>query len=151
MEGSGARPTTSIALSADSRTFYYCTNANDIERRHIWAVPVRGGTPVQITTGEVETYPAPLASGRYLATLSAGWHLPQSVGIWKLSEAPSSQTIIFPKTRPPVRVWLGEYPRRRTRLLDDSAMQRLPDGRWQVEWQTERPRLHERYALKWEW
>ncbi len=59
--------------------------------------------------------------------------------------------LIFPKTRPPVRVWLGEYLRRRTRLLDDSAMQRLPDGRWQVEWKVERPRLHERYALKWEW
>jgi len=59
--------------------------------------------------------------------------------------------LIFPKTRPPVRVWLGEYLRRRMRLLDDSAMQRLPDGRWQVEWQIERPRLHERYALKWEW
>ena len=36
---------TSIALSADGKTFYYCTNANDIERRHIWAVPVGGGTP----------------------------------------------------------------------------------------------------------
>jgi len=59
--------------------------------------------------------------------------------------------LIFPKARPPVRVWLGEYLRRRTRLLDDSLMQRLPDGRWQVEWQMERPRLHERYALKWEW
>lgn len=59
--------------------------------------------------------------------------------------------LIFPKTRPPVRVWLGEYLRRRTSLVDDSAMQRLPDGRWQVEWQTMNPRLHERYALKWEW
>ena len=41
---------TSIALSGDGKTFYYCTNAKDIERRHIWAVPVGGGTPVQITT-----------------------------------------------------------------------------------------------------
>src|SRR6202041_3270507 len=31
---------TSIAVSADSKTFYYCTNAKDIERRHTWAVPV---------------------------------------------------------------------------------------------------------------
>jgi len=59
--------------------------------------------------------------------------------------------LIFPKARPPVRLWLSEYLRRRTRLLDDSARQRLPDGRWQVEWQTKNPRLHERYALKWEW
>ena len=34
---------TSIALSPDGKTFYYCTNANDIDRRHIWAVPVAGG------------------------------------------------------------------------------------------------------------
>ncbi len=54
---------TSIAVSADGKTFFYCTNAKDIERRHIWAVPVDGGTPVQITTGDgVETSPAPLAS-----------------------------------------------------------------------------------------
>ena len=67
-------------------------NAKDIERRHIWAVPVSGGTPVQITTGEgVETYPQPLASGKYVATLSASWNMPQSLGVWKLGpEGPAS-------------------------------------------------------------
>ncbi len=56
---------TSVALSADGKTFYYCTNAKDIERRHIWAVPVTGGTPVQITTGEgVETYPGAARLGQ---------------------------------------------------------------------------------------
>jgi len=59
--------------------------------------------------------------------------------------------LIFPKARPPLRIWLGEYLRRRTRLVDDSAIQRLSNGTWQVEWQTKNPRLHERYALKWEW
>ena len=77
---------TSIAVSADGKTFYYCTNAKDIERRHIWSVPAAGGTPAQITTGEgVETSPAPLASGKYLATLSASWNMPQSLGVWKLA------------------------------------------------------------------
>jgi len=97
---------TSVALSADGKTFYYCTNAKDIERRHIWAVPAAGGTPVQITTGEgVETYPAPLASGKYLATLSADWKMPQSLGMWKIgAEGPAgpaqAQKIIFPAQRP---------------------------------------------------
>jgi dipeptidyl aminopeptidase/acylaminoacyl peptidase len=97
---------TSIALSADGKTFYYCTNAKDIERRHIWAVPAGGGTPAQLTTGEgVELYPAPLASGKYLATLSASWNLPQSVGVWKLATdasagAPAAQKIVFPTSRP---------------------------------------------------
>ena len=79
---------TSVAVSADGKTLYYCTNAKDIERRHIWAVPVAGGTPVQITTGEgVETSPQPLASGKYLATLSADWKTPQSLGIWPAAAA----------------------------------------------------------------
>ncbi|HVO97066.1 MAG TPA: prolyl oligopeptidase family serine peptidase [Bryobacteraceae bacterium] len=91
---------TSIALSADGKTFYYCTNAKDIERRHIWAVPVTGGTPARITTGEaVETYPTPLASGKYLATLSADWNMPQSVGVWKLGTT-ATQKIVFPTSMP---------------------------------------------------
>ena len=91
---------TSIAFSADQKIFYYCTNATDIERRHIWAVPVKGGTPVRITPGEaVENNPVPLASGKYLATLSADWNLPQSVGVWKLVPN-ATQKIVFPATLP---------------------------------------------------
>jgi dipeptidyl aminopeptidase/acylaminoacyl peptidase len=118
---------TSVAFSQDSKTLYYCTNAKDIERRHIWAVPIAGGVPPrQITSGDgIETYPAPLASGKVLATLSAGWNMPQSLGIWQLEgespaktgEAgrpkldsvasgsgpggmPSTQRIIYPTSRP---------------------------------------------------
>jgi dipeptidyl-peptidase-4 len=102
---------TSVALSPDARTLYYCTNAKDIERRHIWAVPVVGGVPPrQITTGDgIETYPAPLASGKTLATLSASWNMPQSLGLWQLEReagqntpAPASATqrIIYPTSRP---------------------------------------------------
>ena len=92
---------TSVALSQDGNTLYYCTNAKDIERRHIWSVPVAGGTPVQVTAGPgIETYPTPLASGKALATLSAGWKTPQSVGIWTLSgqasPAAAAQQIVFP-------------------------------------------------------
>ena len=93
---------TSVALSGDGKTLYYCTNAKDIERRHVWAVPVSGGAPVQVTTGVgIETYPTPLASGRRLVTLSAGWKMPQSVGIWTLPGAASTpaaltQKIVFP-------------------------------------------------------
>jgi dipeptidyl aminopeptidase/acylaminoacyl peptidase len=92
---------TSVSVSADGKTLYYCTNARDIERRHIWAVPVAGGTPKQITSGEgIETYPAPLASGKTLATLSADWKMPQSVGVWPLAASPATtaaaQKIVFP-------------------------------------------------------
>jgi dipeptidyl aminopeptidase/acylaminoacyl peptidase len=95
---------TSVALSADNKTLYYCTNAKDIERRHIWAVPVAGGSPVQVTTGHgIETMPAPLASGKALATMSADWKMPQSLGVWKLGSGPAQQAaaqkIVFPAMR----------------------------------------------------
>jgi dipeptidyl aminopeptidase/acylaminoacyl peptidase len=89
---------TSIKVSQDGKTFYYCTNAGDIERRHIWAVPVAGGTPVQVTKGDgIETYPAPMASGKSLATLSASWNMSQSVGVWSM--ATNTQKIVFPTAR----------------------------------------------------
>ena len=91
---------TSTIISADGKTFFYSTNAKDIELRHIWSVPVAGGTPQQITTGDgAETTPAPLASGKYLATLSASWNMPQSVGVWTSGNA-DKQKIVFPTSLP---------------------------------------------------
>jgi dipeptidyl-peptidase-4 len=95
---------TSSIVSADGRTFYYSTNAKDIERRHIWAVPTAGGEPVQVTLGQgIETFPAPLASGKAIATLSASWNIPMSLGIWPTASprgAAAGQKIIFPVSRP---------------------------------------------------
>ena len=96
---------TSVAVSPDGALLYYCTNAGDIERRHIWAVPVTGGTPARVTTGSgIETRPTPLASGTRLATLSADWKMPQSLGVWELPRAaapsrPATQRIVFPASR----------------------------------------------------
>lgn len=59
--------------------------------------------------------------------------------------------VIFPKTRPPIRAWLIENIRQKTSLLGDEAQRQLPDGRWEVAWETDQPRLHERYGLQWEW
>ena len=91
---------TSIAISHDGETFYYCTNAQDIDRRHIWAVPVSGGTPPrQLTSGiGIESSPTPLASGKMLATLSADWKRPQSIGLWTLAGTSTltSQKWVFP-------------------------------------------------------
>jgi len=87
---------TDIIVSPDGKTVYYCTNAKDIERRHIWSVPIAGGEPKQVTTGTgIETFPAPLASGK-LATLSASWNMPMSVGLW----SDGAQKIVFPTSRP---------------------------------------------------
>lgn len=90
---------TSVEISHDGRTLYYCTNAKDIDRRHIWAVPVGGGTPWQVTSGVgIETSPTPLASGRMLVTQSADWKRPQSIGVWTLggTATQEKQKWVFP-------------------------------------------------------
>jgi dipeptidyl-peptidase 4 len=85
---------TSVAVSKDGQTLYYCTNAGDIERRHIWAVPTAGGTPRQVTPGDgIETSPMPLASGR-LAALTADATRPQSVGLYATEGG--TQRVLFP-------------------------------------------------------
>jgi dipeptidyl aminopeptidase/acylaminoacyl peptidase len=86
---------TSIAVSADGSTFYYCTNAGDIERRHIWAVPTSGGTPRQVSSGTgVETYPAPLSSGNRIAVLYFNAAQPASVAL--VPAAGGEPKVIFP-------------------------------------------------------
>jgi len=84
-----------VSLSKDGRTLFYCSNAGDIDRRHVWRVPTAGGEAVQVTRGEeIETYPASLASGAQVAVLAASWQRPQSVGL-----APASGgavRLIFP-------------------------------------------------------
>jgi dipeptidyl-peptidase-4 len=85
-----------VALSSDGKTLYYCTNAGDIDRRHVWRVPTSGGDAVQITTGqEIETYPAALASGKHVALLTAAARRPQSVGVVAAAGGPVK--VLFPK------------------------------------------------------
>ena len=86
---------TSAALSPDGRTLYYCTNANDIEHRDIWAVPTSGGTPRQVTSGDgIETHPQPLGSGKQVAVLYFGARQLASVGI--VPAAGGTARLVFP-------------------------------------------------------
>lgn len=93
---------TAAALSKDGSTLYYCTNTNDIDRRHIWAVPVAGGAPQQITTGDgIENVPVPLASGRQIAVLSADAKRPMGIALWPTAPTPVSvggkaQRVLYP-------------------------------------------------------
>jgi dipeptidyl aminopeptidase/acylaminoacyl peptidase len=85
------------ALSRDGRTLYYATNANDIEKRHIWAVPVAGGTPTRISTGDgVETFPRPLSDK--IAVLYFNAAQPASVAL--VPAASGAPRLIFPKLPP---------------------------------------------------
>ena len=90
IEGAG-----SAELSGDGKTLFYTTNAKDIEHRHIWSVPVGGGTPQQLTTGEgIEVSPTHLASGKALAVLYYDYNTPASVGI--VASGTDKAKTIFP-------------------------------------------------------
>lgn len=86
---------TSVTFSPDGKTLYYCTNASDIERRHIWAVPTAGGEPKRISTGNgIETYPAAMGSGKQLAVIYFNAAQPASIGI--VPTAGGDPKIVFP-------------------------------------------------------
>ena len=71
-----------FSFSGDGKYLYYGSNVVDTERRHLWRVPVAGGAPEQITRGEaIEHTPLLLASGKYIAALTADYKRPQSVTI----------------------------------------------------------------------
>ena len=59
--------------------------------------------------------------------------------------------VIFPKDRPPLRISITETTLQKTHLLAQDDVVKLPDGRWQLAWAISKPRLHERYLLKWDW
>src|SRR2546423_251341 len=86
---------TPAALSRDGKTLHYCTNANDIEHRHIWSVPTTGGGPKQVSPDDgIEPTPQPLASGKQLAVLYFGAAQPASVGL--VSTAGGATRVVFP-------------------------------------------------------
>src|SRR5262249_51160451 len=41
-----------VTLSADKRSVIYSSNQDDVDRRHLWRVPVTGGSTQQLTRGE---------------------------------------------------------------------------------------------------
>jgi hypothetical protein len=59
--------------------------------------------------------------------------------------------IVFPKSRPPLHLTLEENQRQRTRTLGSEAQKQLLDGRWMVTWETNKPKLHELYVVRWIW
>jgi dipeptidyl aminopeptidase/acylaminoacyl peptidase len=51
-------------LSSDLETLVFNSNQGDIDRRHLWAVPVAGGEPRLLTPGRgIEWAPTPLSGG----------------------------------------------------------------------------------------
>jgi hypothetical protein len=59
--------------------------------------------------------------------------------------------VIFPRKRPPQQISLVEADRQRFQILGMENKKQLPDGRWEVGWETKQPKLNERYIMKWVW
>ncbi len=59
--------------------------------------------------------------------------------------------VIFPTSRPPQRFMMVENNTGKSIPLGSEAKRQLPDGRWQVSWEKEKPRLYEHYLFKWWW
>lgn len=94
-DGVADRTFITTTTSRDGKTFFYATNANDIEKRHVWAVPTAGGTPVQVSKDAgVEVSPTLLSDGKSIAVLYFAYNQPASIGI--VSAAGGATKIVYP-------------------------------------------------------
>jgi dipeptidyl aminopeptidase/acylaminoacyl peptidase len=60
------------SFTNDKKTILFNSNCGDVDRRHLWSVGVRGGNPVQLTSGDsIEWAGVPLSDGQNLAFFSS--------------------------------------------------------------------------------
>jgi dipeptidyl aminopeptidase/acylaminoacyl peptidase len=63
----------SLVATPDRRELFVVSNQGDIDRRHLWRVPVAGGPPVAVTRGEeIEWMPSVTSDGKALAYIRSG-------------------------------------------------------------------------------
>jgi dipeptidyl aminopeptidase/acylaminoacyl peptidase len=78
------------ALTPDRRAIIYSSNCGDIDRRHLWRVPVAGGQPEPVTRGEsIEWSPAVTGDGAYLVFLGSDARQPAMPRVMPSAGGPS--------------------------------------------------------------
>ena len=72
-----------VSIAADGQSMIYASNQDDIDRRHLWRVPINGVTkPVAVTSGKgLEWGPAITADGQTIALLHSDARLPARVAL----------------------------------------------------------------------
>jgi dipeptidyl aminopeptidase/acylaminoacyl peptidase len=61
-----------VALSGDHHSVLFSSNQNDIDRRHLWRVPLEGGAPLMLTKGEtIEWRPVEVSEGKQVVCLGS--------------------------------------------------------------------------------
>lgn len=90
----------SANLSADRRRIVYSSNQDDLDHRHLWNVPVAGGTPAPVTTGQTIADLPVFTSDGSIAFLNADAKNPmrpavvaQSAGRFGAAQDIAAQTI----------------------------------------------------------
>jgi dipeptidyl aminopeptidase/acylaminoacyl peptidase len=92
------------SFTANKKTVLFNSNCGDADRRHIWSIPVTGGSPSQITSGKgVEWSPVALNDGRNLAYIGSEATSPARPFATTLTSSRSSNVIapeMWPKDFP---------------------------------------------------
>jgi len=60
----GKFETEDVTLSTDKTSVIYSSNQDDVDRRHLWRVPVEGGTPAPVTRGATMEWSPLEAAGK---------------------------------------------------------------------------------------
>lgn len=74
----GAFEVEHVSATSDGRTLVYASNEGDIDRRHVWKVPMDGSSkPAELTSGNgIEWGPVVASDGETIALLHSDAHLP---------------------------------------------------------------------------
>lgn len=92
-----------VSLSPDGKFVLYASNQDDIDRRHLWRVDVKGATPQAITNGVgIEWSPESTSDGASVAFLASGTRRPAHPEIIQNNKtrrdlAPGSIPATFPE------------------------------------------------------
>ena len=82
-----------VTLSPDGREMLYSSNQDDIDRRHVWRVPVTGGTPRAVTAGQGNEWSPVFTSDREaIGILASDARHPAHAGIVIGSDHPRALT-----------------------------------------------------------
>lgn len=97
----GAFEVESFLLSRDGKALVYAANAGDLERRHVWTVPLDGGAAVALTRG-AGAESIPTFAGDTLAVMATSAtqlaHPALAAGLVPLGPAPVVNGFIAPET-----------------------------------------------------
>jgi dipeptidyl aminopeptidase/acylaminoacyl peptidase len=109
------------SLTPDKKTVLFNSNCGDVDRRHIWTVPVAGGTGGQITFGQgIDWSPILLSDGRTLVYIGSQATSPARV--YETTPGPDSLTFALASD-----TWPRDFPSDKL-VMPQQAIFKSADG-----------------------